>query len=67
MRGAAIPDEGSDGRSELNPFAILGGREGARIGQAFRRGFASTVFVAVQVVDEELLECVKVAVTHRRM
>src|SRR5207253_11177906 len=57
-------DEGCDGSADLNAFAVLRSGEDAGIWLAIRSGFAGAVFVAVQVVDEYLLEGLQVVVAH---
>ena len=57
----------NDGRTDLDAFAVLRRRKGARVWQAFWRCFASSVFVSVEVVDVDGLEGINVAFTHRNV
>jgi len=49
---------------DLDPFAVLFGREDARIGFPLRGELAGLVFVAVETVDVDAIEGLQVAFAH---
>src|ERR1035441_2635904 len=61
---SAPTDQGSDGRTDLNAFAVeLGGKD-ARVRVAFGCELAGLVLVAVQAIHRDGIEDFQVALAH---